>query len=53
MYGFQVSRAAISRLRVAISSSAGVGDWPNSSSHSGMRPGVVDGQLAELGRASE
>src|SRR5262245_22538858 len=35
MYGFQVSRAVISRLRVAISTSAGVGGRPNNSSHSG------------------
>src|SRR5512132_880476 len=39
MYGFQARRAVISRLRSAISSSAGVGARPNSSSHSGTADG--------------
>jgi hypothetical protein len=39
MYGFQVSRAVISRLRSATSCSAGVGGFANSSSHSGTVAG--------------
>src|SRR5712664_447323 len=39
MYGFQVSRADISWLRTAVSSSAAVGGRPNSASHSGIVAG--------------